>query len=164
MSQQSKGLKAFGILGILFGLIGLLYNGFLVAVVMILRSAQVEVDPAVIEALEAITPPIMLSMTVNALTGSMVLAAGIGVLRLKGWGRSVYLAAAVLTLVNRVLTFPMHFQQSAAESEAVQQAANRAGAMFGDIVVIGFNALVLWYFTRPAVKAAFQTTPQETGS
>ena len=160
MAQRSKGLTAFGILGILFGLIGLLYNGFLVTLIIMLQSAAPTLDVAAAEALEVITAPIVLSMVVNTLTGGMVFAAGIGVLKLKSWGRSVYMTAAVLTLINRALTFPMHLQSTVAESEAVQQVAGRVGAMAGDLTVIAFNALVLWYFMRPAMKALFQARPQ----
>ena len=159
MAKRHGGIVTFGVLGIVFGFLGILYNGFFFVVLAGLKAMAPGSELATPEVMEAVSGPVLLSIAVSAVTGLMVFVAGIGVLTLKGWARVAYVIAAAITIVNRLLTFPMHFTQppmAGTETEPVQQAANQFLAMGSDLSVIAFNVLALWFFHRIAIKTFFQ--------
>lgn len=163
MARRHKGLTAFGVLGIVFGVIGLVYHGFLVVAVLALRSMSLHLDLSAPDAARALSLPIVLSLAISTLTAALICAAGIGVLLAQGWGRLVYVAAAVLTMLNRLASVPLYFVLAAPVStatEAAQRAVERASAVMGDVGTIAFNVIALWFFTRAATKARFDAAAE----
>ena len=152
MARRHPGIVTFGILGIVFGVLGAAYNGFLVVVLSALKRSPEQLNAETISTLEQVTMPMLLSIAVNALTGLTILVAGIGLLRLCGWARTAYLAAAGIAIANRLMTFPLYFRAPSLEA---QEALSRSGAMFGDLSVILFNGIAIWWLSRAAVRAQF---------
>ena len=159
MAQRHGGIVTLGVLGIVFGLIGLFYNGFLVSWIVLMKQSSGQMDPATVETLKAFSKPVIASMGVNALTGLIMLVAGIGLCLLRSWARVGYGMASAMTVANRLLTFPMHFSQSAAQPggpETAQAVGVRAGGIMGDFGVIFFNLFALWFLNRAVIKAQLQ--------
>ncbi len=163
MAKRDGGVVTFGILGIIFGLIGLLYSGFLVIMIIALKANAATLDSAATESLKAVNSVMLLSLAISALTGLMVFVSGVGLFSARNWARQWYMIAAGISLINRLAVFPMHFSQSVTTkgtvADAVTRVANQVGGIIGDLAGIAFSLVILWFFSRANIKALFQRGP-----
>ncbi len=119
------------------------------------------------------TSPRMQMLTgAHGIVGLAALVAGIGVLLLKGWARSLAIGQAIGALVVGLCSqLLMHgWQQEMmqsfaigavdpAQQQAMQQAfqiAQTVGLGLGIVFLLAWNGLLLWFFNRASVKAQFQ--------
>ncbi|MDZ7619729.1 MAG: hypothetical protein U1E05_22240 [Patescibacteria group bacterium] len=160
--QRPTSVTVFGILNIVFGVLGILGTLFALSV----RGSQS--NPFLPE-----HPVVSAWMTVGVPLGFafaiMQIVAGIGMLLLRRWGRicaivhAIY--AIVSTLAGAVISAVFVFKPLLDQMDADQNPALRAGIIGGIIgsalgSVIGcIYPALLWYFmNRPHVRAAFAGT------
>ena len=157
MANRHGGVIAFGVMGIASGIIGSLANGLLLMMVVLARSRHTDLDPNTQTALASVNVGMLIAIAANVVTSLMVFASGIGVLTYKGWARVGYLVAAAITIVNRLLTFPLHFQHPAtpAAGDTMVQLGYQIGNVSGDVLTLIFSGLVLWFFNRSAITSLF---------
>lgn len=159
MTKRHGGVVTFGVLGIVSGVIGSLANGLLLIMLVLAKARNSGLDPNTQAALASVNAGMLAALTTNVVTSLMAFASGIGVLTYKPWARLGYLAAAAITIINRLLTFPMHFQHSPITGDAMAQIGYQIGNVGGDIVTIVFSGLVLWFFNRSTITSLFTQPP-----
>lgn len=171
--QPSSGrpgvVTALAIIGIVFGGLGLLCKPVLVGLLFIPQPGP---NPAVDMQKELMGWNIF-SAVAGTLISILLLASSIGALSLKPWARKgllTYSAVAVLmNLVNLVASIiwivpkmkemqeQMIKQQGSAPTgmAAMMQTMGTAGAVIGFLIAMIFPLLLLYFFTRPNIIAAF---------
>ena len=150
MEKRHPGIVTFGILGMVIGTIGLLINGFLV----IDKLLNLFVGAQGLRSIELIGVIVVLALTANVVASIMMITSGIGVFSLQTWARIGFVCAATITIVNRIIVFPMHFMQTS--EMGTQATANQIAGIIGDVSVISFNILILWFFRSASIKALFK--------
>ena len=157
MAKPHVGIVTFGVLGILFGIVGMVSNGLVLLMVMAVSNTPVKLNPTTIETLKMLQGPASVSIVLNVLTAFLMFVAGIGLFGLKRWAKTSYLVAAGFTIASRLAFFPLHFTRVTASGvDTMTQTAQQGGAIAGDLAVIVFNVLVFWFLSRANIKALFQ--------
>ena len=164
MAKRHGGVIAFGVLGIVSGIIGSIANGLLLLMLLVARSRTIEMDAHTQAVVASVNAGMLAALAVNVVTSALAFVPGIGIFTYTSWARLGYLAAVTLTIINRLVTFPMHFQQSATPNtgDTLAQLGYQIGNVGGDIGTIIFSGLVLWFFNRSTIKSLFthaSTTP-----
>lgn len=158
MAKRHGGVVTFGVLGIIAGAVGSLANGLLLLMLLLAKSRSGEIDPGAQAALASVNAGMIAAIVANVITSVMVLVCGIGLFFYKSWARLGYLAAAAITILNRLLTFPLHFQPPATPDDggdAMAQIGYQVGRIGGDIGTMIFSGVALWFFNRSTIKALF---------
>ena len=163
-------VTAFAIIGIVFGGLGLLCKPFSLIALFVPQAGP---NPAV-DMQKDLMGWTLFSAVAGTLISILLLASSIGALSLKPWARKgllAYAAVAVLmNLVNIVVSIiwimpkmktmqeQMIKQQGTAPPgmAAIMQGAGTAGAVIGFLITMIFPLLLLYFFTRPNVVAAFE--------
>lgn len=166
--QRPASVTVFGILNILFGILGVFGT-----LATLLAQAALNTDTGQRNPLWSNQPVMEAWMHISLVLGSIftvvLIIAGIGLLRLRPWGRRcsiIYAAYAILSsalgtvFMLMFVLLPMWDQMGAGQSPA--QRAGLLGGMFGGLIggLIGcIYPALLWYFMcRPHVRAAFAGT------
>lgn len=157
MAKRHGGVVTFGVLGIIAGAVGSLANGLLLLMLLLAKFRHGEIDSSAQATLASVSAGMMAAIAVNVITSVTVLASGIGLFFSKSWARLGYLAAAAITIINRLLTFPMHFQHpvSPETGNTMAQIGYQVGSIGGDIGTIIFSGVALWFFSRSTIKPFF---------
>ncbi len=155
--KRPGGVTALGVVGIVFGLVGGFLNGGLLAAILMVKSQPPPPsdDPqaAMMTALAQMGGVALLSIICNVVTALMIFVSGIAIFRLRSWARIGYIAACVVTLINRLLMFPMHLQAMSSATSA-QMTAQVAGTI-GDTVNMAFCVVAVWYLMQPHIATQF---------
>jgi hypothetical protein len=175
-------VTVLAIIGIIFGGIGILCKPVGVAAMFIPQ-------PAGANPMLDLQKQMMAWNVANAVVGTLVsvllLASSIGSLSLKRWARKGMLAyaglAVVLTLIGGVVSVvwvlpkaqeaqrQMMAQQASRGAAPppqmmnIMQAAGTAGAVIGIVLALVFPIAIAYFYTRPAIKAAFEGTGAAPG-
>ncbi len=168
--ERPRTATAFGVLNIVFAGLGLI--GVISSVAMFASSAAS--DNPVIKIMQE-NPTFMLWnkiwIPLGLLTIGVLLAAGIGLLRLKPWARKLSVFYAIWAigtgLAGMVVSYlflvrPMveeASRKSGAESAAAIGGA--VGAVFGGCIGMVYPILLLIFMTRPKLIAAFHPSAVE---
>ena len=139
MTRRHDGVIAFAIFGIVFGLIGLAVNTRTLLAVLHFKANPSALGESGQHVLNEFGIVAMSSIATNVVTGVLLIVAGIALFIGAGWGRTLYVTAAIITIVNRGLTFPLHFLDVGTATETVQQFGAHVGSVIGDLCVIAFN-------------------------
>ncbi|HEV3221044.1 MAG TPA: hypothetical protein VGZ48_14855 [Candidatus Acidoferrales bacterium] len=81
--------------------------------------------------------------------GALAIITGIGLLKLKGWGRVIELVLAALGVLGSIKTFATGGLHAGGTALVIQ------------IIELAYFVWVLWYLFTPAVKAAFAGQPAQ---
>ena len=166
--QRPTAVSVFGILNALKGATGIL--GILWTITLFSSRAAAN-NPVMKLMLEngKYMKWTKLMTPVGFITCGVLLAAGIGLLRLRPWARKVSIAYAIYAILFLLAMVPVNFfllyRPMLEQARQLQgpEAIGMIGGAFGGIVgsVLGFvYPILLWIFmTRPNVVAAFQTPP-----
>lgn len=106
----------------------------------------------------------------NLLLGLAALIAGIGILGLKGWARTLIVGQAAVSIVAALAAMVLVSGQQQQLADLQARMAGQEGAEFqqmartmglvgqgiGLVWVVAWNGLVMWFFNRASVKAQFQ--------
>ena len=165
MARRNGGIITLGVLGIIFGLMSLFWNGGLFGSILVFKYSAVKLNAAAKEVLQKANVFILASLLINALTALMIFIAGIGLFSLKGWARWLYAAAAMITVVNRLAAFPLHFASfrlNPQSPDVASQVGGFVGGIMGDVGVIALNVFIFWWLSRTSVKALFQPAVEDS--
>lgn len=132
---RSRGVTIYGTYALVVGFINLVGNIWL-AVMLTKMGASAPIGPA--------------RAWVAAVANALLCAAGIGAFLLKPWARRLAIAVAALTIVLIPLVI---------SHKPEGDAAFKIAFFLGSIVApFALNAGLIWFFTRPAVAAQFQSS------
>ncbi|HTR42885.1 MAG TPA: hypothetical protein VMH87_14825 [Pseudomonadales bacterium] len=169
--QRPTSVTVFGILNIVFAGLGLCGTAF--SVMLFMPSAATANNPVVqiIQSSPAYAAWMKVSLGLGLVVIVALLAAGIGLLNLKPWARTLSIIYAIytiiMTLVGVVINYFFLIQPMLQKAQG-QQGPEAAGAIGGAIggfgggcIAVIYPILLLIFMTRPHVVAAFnQSTPQ----
>ena len=164
--QRPASVTVLGIVNIVFASFGLL--GLALTVALNLSAAQADAAPwAGSQALVAWTT---FTQWIGVIANCVLFASGIGLLRLRPWGRKVAVIyavyAVVMALVSAVITSWFIGTQMQGQGVGGDEQFMMATLIVGALIGLGISLLhpgLLWYFmTRPHVIAAFGGIPVQT--
>jgi hypothetical protein len=171
--QRPTSVTVFGILNIVFAAIGVIGT---VAGIVTLFAAGTNSDNPVLQAIRD-NPAYAAFLKVSILPGLLacvaLLLAGIGLLKLKPWARTLSIVygfyAILMVIVNSIANYYFLVQpmlEKAHGEQGPQAAAAMGGAfgsMFGGCFGIIYPILLLIFMTRPKVVAAFNPVASPGG-
>ena len=106
----------------------------------------------------------MIANVLGLLGGAVLLASGIGLLRRRAWARPLAVGYAVFAslfaVVNAVARWRLFSGASTAPADQMQQIATPVGAVGGAAFNLLYNAVLIYFLTRPAVKAHLAPPPE----
>lgn len=161
-------VSVFGILHIVFGVIGLLGLGFSLAMYAVAGSRENAFDPPWAD------HPIWKAWTIGGIVIGVLatvalISAGVGLLRMRPWARTVSIIYAtysiLMALVGSVMNFFTLRSSEQFNSLGPTESTVMMFIMVGSGVLGMIYPIAIWYFlTRPAIVAAFDAVaPAQTG-
>jgi hypothetical protein len=163
--QRPTAVTVFGILNIVFAALGAC--GLLATVAMFVPGPFSDQNPVVkiMEDHPAYALWVKVTIPLGLAAVVVLLAAGIGLLQLKEWGRKLSIGYAIYAILSVLANAAISFivvvpalMEAAAQRhgpEAAGAAGGVIGAVFGVIVGPIYPCFLLYFMTRPYVKAAF---------
>jgi len=150
VERRSGGIIAFGVIAILFAGIGL-FQGIPLLIGMIQKSSQwtmvINVTPLPLSYFRV-------SVIIGISISSLLLIAGIGLLKIKSWARKLILGISIVIILRNLVSLTIGL---AIPANPVWTTLRGRGilvlAMFVGSI---FYILILWYFNRAIVKKQFQ--------
>jgi len=169
--ERPKSITVFGILNVIFGALGVL--GALCNVLAQGVASSFRNDPnfrnPMMEQLEkspALKSWTLISLCLGAVASAVMLAGGIGLLRSLRWGRLLSVGVSIYGLISQIVGImvgalyvwtPLLSQLDTAEGPMVFGIwAGVIVGMLGACLGFVYYGLMLYYMTRPVVKAAFE--------
>ena len=163
--QRPPTVTVFGILNIAFSILGV----FGMVATLALFSADAMSNNPVVAILRdnpAYAAWLKVTIPLGILSCVLVLAAGIGLLRLKEWARKLSIGYAIYAILFGILGIVINFvflTRPMLEQASQRQGPEAAGAIGGAIggslggcFGMIYPILLLIFMTRPKVKAAFR--------
>ena len=145
--KRSAGVTAFGVLFIVFNVLGLL-SIFVLAVLgpqIASASNDPQMQQAMHQALNAWRSPLGVLGILASLGG---LVSGIGLLALQGWARVVTLVLAGWGCVQAIIGPALQWSRLEPTQAAI--------TVFFILLTLAWNGFTIWFFLRPSVKAQFE--------
>ncbi len=175
--QRPTSVTVFGILNIVFAVFGFCGVLGIVAVFMMLgtnlNNPAFQNNPTMqaIQDSPAYATWLKISVVLGVFVSIALLAAGIGLLRLKPWARTLSIAYGIYGIVSVIIGTVVNYFfliQPMLEKAHGEQGPEAAGAiggaiggMFGGCIGIIYPVLLLIFMTRPNVTAAFRQQSPE---
>ena len=173
--QRPTSVTVFGVLNIVFGALGLVGMIFSAIALLVLPTHSTANNP-VLEVMRN-SPGYLLWMKITLPIGILVcgitIVAGIGLLNLKSWGRTLSVAYGIYGIVAGVLGVILNFvfimqplMEQASQKSGPEAAALIGGAIGGTVggcFGMIYPVLLLIFMFRPKVVAAFRP-PAQPGS
>ena len=163
--QRPASVTAFGILNIVFAVFGVFGLFATIAMFSITDTSSNPVVKIMRES-PAYAAWLKLTIPVGLLTCGILLAAGIGLLRMAAWGRKLSIGYAIYAVVFGTVGLAMNiiyvFRPMLEESAQKQgpEAAGAIGGALGGIIGAGFGLiypiLLLIFMTHSGIVAAFR--------
>src|SRR2546426_936613 len=163
--QRPASVTVFGILNIVFAVFGL-FGIFATVALFSLTEQSNNPVVRIVRENPSYAGWLKVSIPLGLLGCAALLAAGIGLLRLRPWGRKLSLAYAIYAIVLGAVGMVMNFIfllrpmfEEAAQKQGPEAAGAIGGAVGGSIggcVGLIYPVLLLIFMTRPNVVAAFQ--------
>jgi len=162
--QRPASVTTFGILNIVFAVFGVIG---LLGTIALFSMAGTSSNPVVRIMRESPGYAAWLKLTIplGLLTIGVLLAAGIGLLRLENWGRRLSIGYAIYAIVFSILGLVMNvvfvfgpLLEDASRKQGPEAAGAIGGAVGGSIggcFGLIYPVLLLVFMTRPNVVAAF---------
>ncbi len=141
---RPTGVTVLGVLAILIGLGGLITGGILLAVSAALSTINIGTTYPQLAGIATGTIAIIFGVlgAVLLILGILYLATGIGFFGGKGWAWTIGLIVSILSIIVNIV-----------------QVAINPGGIGGAVISIIIPLLILYYLTRPHVKAFFGKGP-----
>jgi hypothetical protein len=167
--KRPVAVTVFGVLNIVFAGFGLV--GMLGTFVLLFADPALAAGNPALKAIQdnpGYAAWIKLSIPLGLLTCAVLLAAGIGLLMLKRWGRNLSIAYGVYAIVMALANMGVSYNylvrplmDDAARKHGPEAAAAIGGAVggiAGGCLGLIYPVLLLIFMTRPTVKAAFRSS------
>jgi hypothetical protein len=168
--NRPTSVTVFGILNIVFGVLGLC--GMVFTIAILFGGFDVGADNPVMEIMEGnafLDVYQKAGIALGFIATIALIAAGIALLQMRRWGRTVsivYACYAILsTLVGIVINFfflMMPMLERAGDAAGPERAGLVGGAVGGTLggcVGLIYPVLLLYFMLRPNVRAAFEPFP-----
>jgi len=172
--QRPASVTVFGVLNIVFGALGLVAIIFSAIALMVVPTGST--NNPVLEIMRnspGYAAWMKMAIPLGILASGVSIAAGIGLLKLRRWGRSLSIGYGIYAIVAGVLGVMLSFifvmqplMQQASQKSGPEAAALIGGAIGGTIggcFGMIYPVLLLIFMFRPKVAAAFRP-PAEPGS
>ncbi|HEY0455073.1 MAG TPA: hypothetical protein VGE41_01765 [Verrucomicrobiae bacterium] len=170
--KRPTSATVFGVLNIIFagfGLIGLLGTLFL------FTAAAPNINNPVVKLIHenpTYAAFMKISIPLGIISSAVLLASGIGLLRLKNWARKLSIGYAIYALVFGLIGVAVNFLflfrpliEQASQHPGPETSTAIGGAVagtFGGCIGLIYPILLIIFMTRPKLVAAFQGTPEGT--
>lgn len=151
-------IKVFGILNIVFGGMGLLCSPLsLIALVVPMSSKQqFGYTPFMVHWL-------IVSVIIGMMGAVVMLASGIGLCKMKEWGRklAIYYAifGCIMPIISTIVTLS-HPIMTGGPNPEFQKMAQMVGVLAGIVIGWTYNGLLIYFLTKPSVKEALAEKSQ----
>ena len=162
--QRPASVTTFGILNIVFAVFGVFGMLGTIALFSMTGTSNNPVVKIMRES-SAYTAWLKLMIPLGLLTSGLLLAAGIGLLRLENWGRKLSIGYAVYAILIGILGLVMNFiylfgplLKEAAQKQGPEAAGAIGGAVGGSVggcFGLLYPIFLLVFMTRPKIVAAF---------
>jgi hypothetical protein len=136
--KRPTGITILAVIAVIYGIFNLL-----LALLGLLGSA-LKASGVAAAAIRYSAGTLVYATISDAVLGILLLAFGLGALRLKGWAWTTGVAALVLDVVRQIV--------------GVVIQGISAGAIVRDSITTVIALLLIWYLFRPNVRAAFGAT------
>lgn len=133
--KRPTGITILAVIAVIYGIFNLLLA------LLGLLGAALKASGVAAAAIKYSAGTLAYATISDAVLGILLLAFGIGALRLKGWAWTTGVVALVLEVVRQIV--------------GVVIQGISAGTIVRDSITIVIALLVLWYLFRPNVRAAF---------
>lgn len=166
--QRPVSVTVFGILNIVFGILGVLGIFATVALLALMSSgAGGNANPMIkfMRESPAYSAWIKLTIPLGVAVSGVLLASGIGLLKMKGWARKLSIGYAIYALIFGLANFVVSYwfllrpmMEEAARKQGPEAAGAIGGAIGGSVggcFGLIYPILLLIFMTRPKVVAAF---------
>lgn len=173
--MKPASITVFGILNIVFGLLGLCGVVGAVAAFFLPIAPGTELPAAKLMQNEAYRIFMFITIPLGFIATVALVAGGIGMLQDKGWGRTLSVWYAIYTLVSGFIGILVNLflvmlptlqmlDGLPAGPEKAGAIGGMVGGTFGGCIGLIFPALLLYFMTRPHVKAYFDSQSTAAGS
>lgn len=164
--QRPTSVTVFGVLNIAFGILGILATAMNILSLAMLGTQAGSMPSGVFNPMSH--PLMSLWMKINIPVGIVVnivlVAAGIGSLRLRPWARKasiLYAAFAIFVtivgvIINSVVMIPMMSGLDPAKPNSMAMMFGFIGGTVGALLGLIYPTLLWYFYTRPHVVAAFE--------
>ena len=141
--KKPVGVTVFGILQIVFGALSVITMFFaFIAMILIYNIPEFQ---ELVTAGEMNVPYTIFSAIMSSVIGAIGIVSGIGVLILKSWARKLLMGLAIFVIlfgiVNLIMVYTLEM--------------GFWNTLLGYVIGAVYYGLILWYFNRKHVKAAF---------
>lgn len=151
-------VAVFGVLHLGFGALGVCGQVWTLVVM-----SQLSGNPMFSQAFEqswgapgsALRTFMTFNLVVYLVTALLQLAAGYGLLAMRPWGRKVAVGLALFGLGYGVLSGAISLPLMLENLPAAQRPIAIGSALVGHLINLGYQGLVVFFLTRPHVRAAF---------
>ena len=165
--QRPASVTVFGVLNIVFGALGFVAIIFSAIMLMVLPAGSTANN--VLEIMRNSPGYAMwmkMAIPLGILAAGVSIAAGIGLLKLKGWGRTLSIGYGIYSIVAGIVGVMLNFvfivhplmQQASQKSgpEAAAMIGGMIGGTIGGCFGMIYPVLLLIFMFRPKVVAAFR--------
>lgn len=168
--QRPTSVTVFGILNIIFAVIG--FVGILISTVFLFMSGSNNPALRIMHENPLFLTWMKLMLPLGILADLVLLAAGIGLLSMKRWGRQASIGYAIYAIATGVLGMAIHFfimvrplLQEAGRAQGPEAFGAIGGAIGGTIggcFSLAYPIVLLIFMLRPNMAAAFENTAART--
>jgi hypothetical protein len=160
-SRLPAGLKAIGILNIVFGGIGVLWNGFRIILVCLLGSVPIRPFEGVEFTGDLFWA--IASHSIGILIGLLLLISGCGILAFRNWGRILAMVSALGKIVHGttglILMYMGDFEMPDSEKQFVFN-TTRIFIVFCILLTMIYPVLLLVLLQRRSIREVFREAKQ----
>jgi hypothetical protein len=150
-SQPPGSIRVFGIINIVLGSLGLLCLPFTMIGLVLMPAAMEQFSQSPL-----LKQWMMVSSVLSILGSILMLTSGIGLVKYKAWARklAVYYAAfaSVMNVVGSFIMF------GAAQSSSIHGPEMMVSTVFGTIIRLVYNLLLIYFLTRREARQALGET------
>jgi hypothetical protein len=166
--ERPTAVSAFGILNLAkgaLGIIGLLWTPLFFSGAAAANNPAIKImaeNPTYMKLIKMMTP-------VGIIVSGVLLATGVGLLKLKPWARKLSIGYAIYAIIFVPIYVGINFMfvyrpwieeaRQLQGPEAVAMTAGAVGGTVGGILGLVYPVLLWIFMTRPKVVAAFQLPP-----
>ena len=149
-SKPPGSIRVFGIINIVLGSLGLVCMPFSLLSLVMVPTAMQQFDNS-----PMFKQWMVISTVFSFIGAGVMLGSGIGLCKYKAWARklAVYYAAAA-SVMNVIGSFVVFGALQSATNSGPERIGGMVGGIFGSIIGLTYNGLLIYFLTRREVREA----------